>query len=163
MRDTINISKNHFNEPTPEEKAAFEGRIVDIGMRGLTVDALLLNVPKDVHYEWVHNDPASIDAARKLGFEVNNKYQTTHTNRDSKGTGAVVFKDVVSMIQPKWMQEIIRKKEKEKTKAKHQGRQNKQEEREYAQSLPDGIPAATNKSSAEAVNLTSIKQTVTAE
>jgi len=156
---TINVSKSNSTEPTAEERAAFRGRVVEIGTRGLAIDALHVDLPSNIHGEWVHDDAASIAEKQVLGYEVDTVHAAKSKQVHSDGTGKAKYSDVIFMTIPKWKQDIIQEERTKDLKQRHSGKVKK-EEKEFLTSLPEGILAAPNRSTSESVNLAQIKSTI---
>lgn len=97
------------NPPEVEEKLkelAELKRLVSVLGRGFTYDRLAVDLPADIHGEWVHE--SEVSAMKVIGFELDKKYavgQSTETRAD----GAAKVLDVVFMTCPKRHHELIQK------------------------------------------------------
>lgn len=74
--------------------------------RGILHQRLKVDVPEDLHYEWVRNNPVEIDRKRALGFWLDTKYSTKRAIH-SDGSSANVIGDTVCMLTLKKNKEMI--------------------------------------------------------
>lgn len=91
---------------TPEERAAKKARLAVLLDRGIVNDRLKVDLPPDVHGEWVRNDPLDVQRLRALGFEVDNQFATAH-GLHNDGTGSAIIGDVVFMTTSRENKDLI--------------------------------------------------------
>ena len=91
---------------TPEEKAQYKRKLITAFDRGVVHDRLFVPLPPDVHGEWCRNDPLEIERLKTIGFEVDTKYAPQRA-LNSDGTGAAIVGDVIHMVIPREMKEVI--------------------------------------------------------
>jgi hypothetical protein len=91
---------------TPEERAKRKAKLIQSFDRGVVHDRLTVDLPPDMHGEWVRNDPLEIDRMRTLGFEIEREYGTSRSlNND--GSGATIVGDVIFMTTSRENKELI--------------------------------------------------------
>lgn len=100
------IFDEHKEKMTPEQRSKRKAMLVQAFDRGIIHDRLKVDLPPHIHGEWVRNDPMEIDRLRSLGFEVDLEF-ASRRNLHSDGTGAAIVGDVVHMICPKELKELI--------------------------------------------------------
>lgn len=138
-RAAINVGTK-TNKPTDELRKEFRARAAKVVSRGFVMDRLTVDLPNDVHGEWVADDPASIAEAQALGFEIDKEYATKnklHTN----AIGEAKVGDAVFMTMPKWMKEeidIIKKQEYDRHHGLRGGKPA--EETQYASNISKETP-----------------------
>lgn len=98
--------------PTDEERKSYETRLARVLERGLVLDRLKVDLPPEWHGEWVSLDTAEIARMELLGFQIDTEFAPKRRLHD-RGDGKSVISDVVHMIQPKWMHEVLEAKRKE--------------------------------------------------
>jgi len=84
----------NMNELSDEE---FTARLATVLDRGLVNTFLSVDLPDDVHGEWVPNHPIDIDRLKALGFEVDTEFASA---MHGGGSGEKVVGDVIHMVQP---------------------------------------------------------------
>jgi len=91
------------DEMTLAEKKAVIARVLE---RGIIIDRATVDLPPGLYGEWVSEDPTEISRMQLLGFELDSKYAVDRaTNAD--GTGVAKIGDVVYMVAPIEVKEII--------------------------------------------------------
>lgn len=137
----INLSnstdKSLDQAPTPEEIKEFKARMARVYERGIIVDRLHVDLPPTVHGEWVSRDQAEIARMELLGFHIDDKYAVNRKLNDS-GDGSAIVGDVVHMIQPKWMHEILEQRRMDVYRDTHMKKQQKEEKDFVAQQASIG-------------------------
>ena len=93
-REVANVPAKAINELSDEDYTARLATVLD---RGLVSTYLSVDLPSDLHGEWVPNDPIDIDRMKALGFEVDTKHASS---MHGGGQGEKVVGDVIHMIQP---------------------------------------------------------------
>lgn len=91
---------------TPEQRAKRKAMLVQAFDRGIIHDRLKVQLPPHLHGEWARNDPMEIDRLRSVGFEVDYEYATKRSLH-SDGSGGAVVGDVIHMICPRELKELI--------------------------------------------------------
>ena len=139
-RPTINLTSK--TNPTEDLKKEFKARAAKVVSRGFVMDRLsVTNLPKDIHGEWISDDPASIAEAQALGFEIDKEYATKnklHTN----ATGEAKVGDVIFMTMPKWQKEVIDEIKQEEYARHHglKGFNKPAEETQFANNIAKETP-----------------------
>lgn len=95
-----------------------KARVAEVLERGLVADRLYVELPDDVHGEWVLNDPVDIDHAKLLGFELDTEYATNRALH-SAGDGKAVIGDVIHMITSQENKDLIDEVKREKFIRRH--------------------------------------------
>lgn len=134
---------------TPEQLDAEVATILDRGFTNLRLNVLL---PKDVHGEWVPNDPGSIAEMQAKGFEVDTKYAMGNALHNDGGNTPKVG-DTIYMTCPMKLYESIqrvRAKQFEEMHGTKKKVKSTQEEKNYAQQ-EHGPIKVVNESSRELV------------
>lgn len=97
--------------PTPQERAAVRARLIEGADRSFVDDRMTVDLPSDVHGEWVGVDDFSQYNAQQAGFidgtSYINKNKFLHQHVEGGRIGDVKF-----MVKPKWLydeQENVRK------------------------------------------------------
>lgn len=96
--------------PKEEQKA----RIASVLDRASQVDRLHVELPPDVHGEWITNDPVSIAEAQRKGFVVDEVHAPKHTVHGSNRQGDVIF-----MTIPTVLKEMYNERERERYNEVH--------------------------------------------
>lgn len=76
--------------------------------RGLTNARLKVELPPDLHGEWVPDDPMAIYEKELLGFTKDTEYATRHALHSNNGEAKLG--DTIFMIAPKRLMDAIEKK-----------------------------------------------------
>lgn len=100
--------------PSPEalerikraERGELKAKLASILDRGIVEDRLKVDLPSDLHGEWVRNDPLEINRLKLLGFKVDEEYATKRSIH-SDGSDSAVVGDVVHVVCPKEIKEVI--------------------------------------------------------
>lgn len=82
-----------------------KARFASLLERGVVNDRLHVDLPPDVHGEWVPNNAQDISRAKAMGFEVDMTYAVKRAIH-SDGTGRPIVGDVIHMITPKRFAEL---------------------------------------------------------
>lgn len=92
---------------TPElTRAERKAKLASILERGIVGDRLYVDLPSDVHGEWVPDDPLEIHRMQALGFEVDKTYSVKRALH-AGGDGVSKVGDVVFMTCPMEIKEIV--------------------------------------------------------
>jgi hypothetical protein len=106
MTDEETIARKRIEEymalPPDQRKA----RVAAVFDRGLVHDRLKVDLPPDLHGEWVRSDPFEVDRMRTLGYWLDNTYSTKRAIH-SDGTSANKVADVVFMVTLKDNKKLI--------------------------------------------------------
>ena len=90
------------------EKGELKAKLTQILDRGIVNDRLKVDLPPDVHGEWVRNDPLEIARLKALGFEIDTKYAPSQARKlHDDGTDAPIVGDTVFMMCSREVKEII--------------------------------------------------------
>lgn len=110
QQEPIVVPEGQFDEykekMTPEQRAKRKAMLVQAFDRGIVHDRLKVKLPPHIHGEWCRNDSMEIDRLKAIGFEVDMEYATAR-GLNSDGTGAAIVADVIHMICPKELKELI--------------------------------------------------------
>jgi hypothetical protein len=89
-----------------ETRAQKKARVANILDRGQLLSRLAVELPTDLHGEWVRNDALEITRLKTLGFEIDTVYapkRSIHSNGDDGGTVG----DVIFMTCPRETMDLI--------------------------------------------------------
>jgi hypothetical protein len=75
--------------------------------RSAVSSALKVDLPANVHGEWVRNDPLRINDMRALGFEVDKQFAPKQSLHDANADGTAVVGDLIFMTCPIEVKEVI--------------------------------------------------------
>jgi hypothetical protein len=118
----------------------------------MVVDRLKVDLPSDLHGEWVPNDKLEIARYEAMGFVIDTAYAPSRSLH-SDGTGKAIIGDTIHMICHKSVREAIDKIRKRAFDASHGVKSKQAEETEYLKTaaplVADGIvPTAESKAHA---------------
>lgn len=130
-----------------EKRKEFRARTARLVTRGHIVDRLNVQLPADVHGEWIRDDAVAIAEAQALGFEIDTKY-AVQNKLHTDASGKAKVGDAVFMTIPKWMKEEIDSIKAEQTAVHHGTKKGTKpvEERDYENSAGSTIIPTTNAS-----------------
>lgn len=100
--ETQVLSFDTLNDEQLEQELAL------VLFRGQVNSRLDVPLPNDVHGEWVPDDPLEISRKQALGFKIDTEYALAN-KLHSDGTGKPKVGDVIYMVCPKRVKEIIDK------------------------------------------------------
>lgn len=143
-RPVIDLTKK-ASAPSEDEVKSFKAQVAKMVSRGVVMDRLTIDLPNDVHGEWIRDDAVSIAEAKAVGFAPDDKYgidSSLHTDATGKITKVG---DAVFMTMPKWKKEVIDQVKKQEMERHHGIRNGKQvgkpsEESQYESNLKAGMP-----------------------
>lgn len=157
-REVANVSKKDtsINELTDED---FTERLATVLDRGMVSTFLSVDLPDDVHGEWVPNHPIDIDRLKALGFEVDTEFASA---MHGGGQGEKVVGDVIYMIQPMRAHLLVEAYKAKRYEEMHGKKtdssgtliEGSKEERDFKSQV--GLPVI-DESSTESVNATQIE------
>jgi len=142
------------------ERGELKAKLASILDRGIVQDRLTVDLPEDLHGEWVRNDPLEIRRLETLGFIVDNEYAIKRAIH-SDGTSSAIVGDVVHMICPKEVKLMINEIRIERMIKEHSPKKkgNKRIQKEEQQFQEDvdrlhasGVSGYTNSSEKSAGN-----------
>lgn len=153
-RSVIDLSKK--NTPIDDDKRKeFRAKAAKILSRVVVADRLAVDLPSDVHGEWIRDEPTAIAEAQALGFELDSTYaikNKLHTD----ASGKAKIGDTIFMTMPKWQKEEIDKIKQEQYNRHHGVRGSKPaEELNYEANLSSATPVI-NESKTSNVSLSTI-------
>ncbi len=129
--DTTGKGENITPAETREQKVARRAQIYNRGVLG---DRLHVDLPPEIHGEWVPNNVVDIERKRGLGFEIDTEHAKNRALHD-KGDGASYVGDVVFMTCSREDKEIIDEIRRKRYNDVHAPKGNKQlEERNFLNS-----------------------------
>jgi hypothetical protein len=108
----------------------FRARMAAVLDRGVINDRLTIDIPKNLHGEWVVNDPFELERAAMLGFTDGSEYVSKRLahHQDGKPT----MGDVRFMVQPMWMhKEVIAERERRFNEMHNPKKKRQKEEEEF--------------------------------
>jgi len=151
----VSRASDFMNDPTLS-RAEKKARLAVVLDRGIAHDRLKVNLPADVHGEWVRNDPFEINRMRFLGFEIDKEYAPARSLHGD-GTGSAIVGDVIFMTTSKERKDMIdevRKDQFFRVNGYPGDTKNSREERELAENVAretgGQIPTFTESRSREA-------------
>lgn len=106
QQPAVAIFDEHKERMTPEQRAKRKAMLVQAYDRGIIHDRLKVDLPSHIHGEWARNDPMEIDRLRSIGFEVDDQF-AVRRSLHSDGSGAAIVGDVIHMICPMELKELI--------------------------------------------------------
>ena len=107
-------------------KAELKKKVAEIYSRGVTADRLHVDLPEDVVGQWVPNNVTDIHRLETLGFVLDDKYAKSRRLHD-KGDNYSYVGDVVHMIAPKIVRDVIDEVKRERYQSIHGGKKKKEE------------------------------------
>lgn len=93
--------------------------------RGVTSSSMAVNLPSNLHGEWIRNEPKRIRDAIELGFHVDREYAPKQLTVDGKfmhdanGDGSAVIGDAIFMVCDKETRDIVEELQKEEYIRRH--------------------------------------------
>lgn len=129
-RTVINLtsSTNPVAELSDKE---YEAKMIEILERGDIPDRLNVELPDDMHGEWVSNDPVSITRKKTLGFDIDTKHAAKNAMHND-GSGNPIIGDVIHMTIPRSRYEILERIKQKRYNEQHGIKDGKTpEERAY--------------------------------
>jgi len=107
------------SEHAPETMQERRARIATILERGIINTRLNVELPPDIHGEWVREDSVQIERMKSLGFEIDLKYGNK-TALHSTGAGTIArVGDVIFMTCPQEDYELIQEVKRERYLEQH--------------------------------------------
>lgn len=106
---TVSLAEAKEAEPTMgavPNKEVIRAKIARILERGIINERLQVLLPSDVHGEWVPDDATEITRMKDMGFEIDTQYAKNRVLH-AGGDGALRTGDVVFMVCPKYVKDII--------------------------------------------------------
>jgi len=156
-RSVIDLSKKNTSVDEDKRKE-FRARAAKVVTRGLVVDRLNVDLPPDVHGEWIRDDAVAIAEARALGFELDTTYavkSALHTD----AAGKAKVGDAIFMTMAKWQKEEIDLLKKEQYDTNHGMKGGKSAEQTHAESgISPSTPIMSNENKTANVSLNSVLQ-----
>lgn len=163
--DQISEEEKELNEFIAQQLAKFgdKRQVAEIYERGLVGDRLHVELPKELVGQWVPNDPQSIYRMEALGYVIDNKFATKRRLHD-KGDGAAYVGDVVHMIAPRQIRDVVEKIKRERYDRIHGKPGRQKEERDFEanqQTIASSGISTINESDAETVeNIDDIRRII---
>ena len=143
--------------PTPEE---FKKRLATVLDRGWAVDRLTVTAPDGFWGEWVPKDDASQARAQTLGFEDASHLIAASRAINNDGSKSGVG-DVVYMLQPMWMHEMVEAKRADDYRRNHQNTKFQKEEKDFLKKNAEIDQPVQSTSEALNANAAAIKEAIT--
>ena len=155
-RDVVNIDGSA--KPIEMNDQQYEAYIAEVLNRDLLADQLKVNLPDDIHGEWVADNPVSITNKKLLGYKIDDKYAAGNALH-SDGSGAPRVGDVIFMTIPKARQRIIEKQRQKKYDSFHavrkspDGSSTTPEERKFLEDTERNVMPAISQGKTKTVNV----------
>lgn len=139
----VDLTKGSENITPVETRASKKARMAQVYERGVVGDRLHVELPLDLHGEWVPNNSVDVHRKEALGFRIDTEFAKQRALHD-KGDAASYVGDCVFMICAREDKEIIDEIRKENYIKTHAPRGGKQkEERDFiTQAAPETSPSA---------------------
>jgi hypothetical protein len=96
--------KFDFKNMSPEQMQALAVEVLD---RGVNASRFNVNLPPDLHGEWVPRDTLAVRDMQSMGFEVDKKYANEVAIKSQSGPEGNVIGDVIFMTCPKAWKDIL--------------------------------------------------------
>lgn len=100
------ISPEALSRIEKAEKGELKAKLASILDRGIIADRLIVDLPDGIHGEWCRNDPLEIRRLESLGFRVDTEFASKRAIH-SDGSDSSIVGDVIHMICPKEVKEVI--------------------------------------------------------
>ena len=150
-----------------QKRVIRRARLATILERGRTVDRLHVELPEDVHGEWVPNEQKDILHYESLGFEIDTQYAAKRALH-SDGTGKAIIGDVIYMICSRELKEDLDAVKAERYERRHgrlkasdRGGKAQVEERAFANQVDSKLGMPTiDESEATIANADDIRSAV---
>lgn len=106
--DTMTDVDKEINELMARTLSAIElkNRVAEVYERGVVGDRLHVDLPPELVGQWVPNDQQAIFRMESMGFIIDKKFAPARRLHD-KGDGASYVGDVVHMIAPRIVRDVI--------------------------------------------------------
>lgn len=108
-------------------KIEMKARIAEVLDRGVVGDRLFVDLPPDMDGQWVPRDQQAMFRMEALGYQVDTKWAPARRLHD-KGDGASHVGDVVFMVAPKIIREVIDEVKRDRYNRIHAPKGGKQKE-----------------------------------
>lgn len=130
----------------PEERSVQKARLAQVYDRGVVGDRLHVDLPPNLHGEWVPSNAVDVHRKEALGFRIDTEHAKQRKLHD-KGDAASYVGDCVFMTCDRETKDIIDEIRKERYIQAHSPRGGKQkEERDFiTQAAPETSPTAESK------------------
>jgi hypothetical protein len=92
-------------EKPVETREQRKARIARVLERGIVADRLKVELPNELHGEWVANDANEVARMEAMGFTVDKEYASKRALHSNNGESRIG--DVIHMIAPKEVKEVI--------------------------------------------------------
>lgn len=148
---------------SPEERKDKKARLAAIYHRGLVGDSLHVELPPDLHGEWVPRHDAAINRKLSLGYVIDQTYAPKQKKSlHDQGDGGSHIVDVVFMTCSKETKELLDEIKREKFNELHAKKGNKQKEEKDYVAKADAETVPTVSSSIERVGPANIADAIKA-
>ncbi len=133
----------HNLNPTPQERAEYRARMVQVGTRGVVSERVNVELPPELHGEWVNNtDVIKIHEYEQMGFRIDTEYAVKN-KLHSNGTGQPIIGDTVFMTIPRWMKQELELKQRIAMERNNPSRNSENQDLQAGLGN-DGVPVLTH-------------------
>jgi hypothetical protein len=123
--DTLSATERKI--PTREE---IRGKVVSVLGRNYSADRLNVDLPPNLHGEWVSNDKVDILRMQDMGFWIDTEYAPKRAYH-SEGDKKAIIGDVIFMVTHKEVKLEIDRVKQEMYEREHGIKRDQKEERDY--------------------------------
>jgi hypothetical protein len=153
-RVAIDLSKK-ASSIDDDKRKEFRAKAAKVLSRIVVADRLAVELPGDVHGEWIRDEPTAIAEAQALGFELDSTYAVKN-KLHTDAAGKAKIGDTIFMTIPRWQKEEIDKIKQEHYNKLHGVRGSKPaEELNYESNISSATPVI-NESKTSNVSLSTI-------
>lgn len=143
-------------------KAELKKRIAEIYDRGVVGDRLHVDLPPHIVGQWVPNDQQAVYRMESMGYTVDTEFAPRRRLHD-KGDGASYVGDVIHMIAPREVRDVIDEVKRERYDRIHAKSGKQKEETDFESSqrtLSTAGIGTINESKTHSVNKDDIKRII---
>lgn len=97
VTEKFNIAEIYSDDITPERLHALAVEILD---RGVTHSRFQVNLPPNLHGEWVPRDAIAVREYQSKGFKIDTEYANENAIKEQSGAHGNVIADVIFMTCP---------------------------------------------------------------
>lgn len=132
------LSEEQQNAAIAEKRERKKGRMAAVLERGIVNERLAVDLPSDIHGEWVEDDPVQVARMETLGFKIDDTYAVKR-RLHSKGDSASYVGDVVFMTCSREDYDLFEEIRQERFDQMH-GPKHQKEDTEYAVQVQSKTP-----------------------
>lgn len=160
-RTVTNLSTGTSETLSAEQRRSErKAKIASVLSRGIIADRIHVDLPGNLHGEWVPNDPQEITRMQLMGFEIDMEYATKSALHKSSD-GKPIMGDVVFMVCDKETKQIIDEVNRERYERMNNPKLQREEAEYKRQAHQPEVPAFIE-SSTTVANADEIRATLEA-